>query len=330
MVASAHHSFAATFDVGVVNEWEGEVASVEWRNPHVLITLRGTDEQGQETIYDIESHSLSIMRRMDVSPDTIKVGDWIRVAGNPARASEDSMFVLNALLSDGQEIVFNPWGAARWTENIGSTEVWQATEADAEAHENGLFRVWSTSVNHPNAWPFPEMFDLSLIENYPITESALAVLNEFDPLTDLPTLNCIAKGMPTIMEQPYPMEVIDEGDRILLNIEEYDTVRVIHMDESTAPADEPYSSLGYSTGRWEGETLVVTTTNVNWPHFDSVGIPLSDAVEIVERFTPSDDGSYLTLTMLVTDPATFTDPVEVSKTFLAIPGIQVEPYECTL
>ena len=131
------------------------------------------------------------------------------------------------------------------------------------------------------------------------------------------------------MEQPYPMEIVEQGDTIVLRIEEYDTIRTVHMNQTAAPADEPFSKLGYSTGRWEGDTLVVTTTNVNWPHFDSVGIPLSDAVEIVERFIPSADGSTLDLVMTVTDPATFTESVEVGKTFLAIPGIQVEPYECT-
>ncbi len=329
VVAAGHHSFTATFDVGVINEWEGEVTSVQWRNPHVLITLRATDDQGQQTIYEMESHSLSIMRRMDISSDALSVGNRVKVAGHPARQTENSMFVLNALLPSGQEIVFNPWGAARWTENIGTTEVWQATEEDAEAQQDGIFRVWSTAVNHPNAWPFPEMFDLSLISNYPLTEEGLAALEVFDPLTDLPTVNCVAKGMPTIMEQPYPMEIVDQGDRILLRIEEYDTLRTVHMNETAAPADQPSTDQGYSTGRWEGDTLVVRTTNVSWPFFDSVGIPLSEAVEIVERFTPSDDGSRLDLVMTVTDPATFTEPVEVGKTWLALPGIQVEPYECT-
>ena len=332
VLAAGHHSFTATFDVGVIDELEGELTSVQWRNPHVVMTLRATDAQGQETIHEIESHSLSIMRRMDISADALQVGDQIRVAGHPARHTENAMFVLNALLPSGQEIVFDPFGGPRWAENIGTigtTEVWQATEDDAQAQDEGLFRVWSTSVNHPNAWPFPEMFDLSLIDNYPLTDSALATLEAFDPLTDLPTLNCVSKGMPTIMEQPYPMEIVEQGDTILLRIEEYDTIRTVHMNETAAPADEPFSKLGYSTGRWEGDTLVVTTTNVNWPHFDSVGIPLSDAVEIVERFIPSADGSTLDLVMTVTDPATFTESVEVGKTFLAIPGIQVEPYECT-
>lgn len=327
--AQAHHSFAASFEVETVNELEGEVMNVHWQNPHVLFTLKVTAADGQETRYDIESHSLSIMRRMDISADALKVGDRIRVAGHPARRIPDAMFVLNALLPNGQEIVFDPFGKPRWGENIGTTEVWQATEGEAQEQRSGIFRVWITSVTHPNAWLFPETFDLALIANYPLTESARAKLDAFNPLTDIPTLNCAAKGMPAIMEQPYPMEIVDNGDTILMRLEEYDTRRTVHMNAAAVPAGQPSSDLGYSIGHWEGDTLVVRTSNVSYRFFSSVGIPLSEAVEIVERFTPSDDGSQLDLKMTVTDPATFTSPVEIGKTWLAISGVQVEPYECT-
>ena len=327
--SAAHHSFAATFDVEVVNELEGEVTSLRWRNPHVLFTLLTTDEQGSEVTYEIESHSLSLLRRMEISADALSVGDVVRVAGHPDRRTPNAMFVLNTLLPDGNEIVFDPWGDPRWSENIGTTDVVRATRDDAVAQPDGIFRVWSTAVSEPNAWPFPEVFNPSLISTYPLTEAAITALDEFDPIVDMPTLNCAAKGMPTIMEQPYPMEITDQGDRILLRLEEYDTLRIVHMNRADAPANQPYSILGYSTGHWDGDTLVVRTTNVNWPFFDSIGLPLTEEVEIVERFTPSDDGSRLDLSMRVTDPSTFTETVEVSKTWLALPGSEVQPYECT-
>ena len=294
----------------------------------MLFTLRATDEQGQEMFYEIESHSLSIMRRMDVSSDVLRVGDRVKVAGHPARRTTNAMFVLNALLPSGQEIVFDPWGEARWGESIGTTEVWQATQDNALAEQTGIFRIWSTTLSDPATFPFPEIFDLTLVNNYPLTEGAKEALAAFNPVTDIPTLNCAPKGMPTIMEQPYPMEIVGQGGDIHLRLEEYDTLRTIHMGETAAGADQPFSRLGYSVGHWEGATLVVTTTNLNWPHFDTVGIPLSDEVEIVERFIPSEDGRRLDFRMTVTDPVTFTEPVELTKYWLALPGIQVQPYEC--
>lgn len=327
-VGAAHHSFAATFDVEVVNELEGEVTSLHWGNPHVLFELRVTDEQGREVLYEIESHSLSIMRRMGISSAAVEIGDRVKVAGHPGRRATNAMFVLNALLPSGEEIVFDPWGQPRWGTNLGTTEIWNATEEDAERAEAGIFRVWSTTLADPSTFPFPETLDLSLVNNYPLTETARATLAAFDPAPDTPTLNCAPKGMPAIMEQPYPMQFVDEGSVIRLRLEEYDTVRTIHLNASGDSVNVAPSRLGYSAGQWEGSTLVVSTSRIDWGHFDTVGIPLGRSAEIVERFIPSDDGKRLDYAMTVIDPDTFTEPVNLTKYWLALPGIEVQPYEC--
>jgi hypothetical protein len=58
-------------------------------------------------------------------------------------------------------------------------------------------------------------------------------------------------------------------------------------------------------------------------------IPLSDELELLERFTPSTDGSRLDYKMTVTDPAAFLEPVELEFYWIYISGVTVEPYECT-
>ena len=95
-------------------------------------------------------------------------------------------------------------------------------------------------------------------------------------------------------------------------------------------SDDRHVPILFHTFAWDGGTLVVTTTSVNWPHFDTVGIPLSEAVEILERFTSSEDGSRLDYGMTVTDPATFTEPVSLEKYWLWLPDIEVGRYECTV
>jgi hypothetical protein len=72
----------------------------------------------------------------------------------------------------------------------------------------------------------------------------------------------------------------------------------------------------------------VTTTKSSWGHFDSVGIPLSIDATMVERFTPTDDGSRLDYSLTVTDAATFTEPVELTKSWIWRPEIRVERYQC--
>ena len=100
------------------------------------------------------------------------------------------------------------------------------------------------------------------------------------------------------------------------------------MSAEDTSADRSASRLGYSTGRWDGSTLVVETSAVNYGHFDTVGIPLGSAATITEQFIPSEDGKSLDFKMTVTDAATFTEPVELSKRWLALPGASVQPYEC--
>jgi len=67
------------------------------------------------------------------------------------------------------------------------------------------------------------------------------------------------------------MEFVDRGDEIHLRLEEYDTLRTIHLGASRGHSEQPFSRLGYSVGRSEGSTPVVETTRVNWGHFGAVG-----------------------------------------------------------
>ncbi len=327
VTSSGHHSFATTFDPDVIAELEGEITEVRWRNPHVAFTLKTVDDSGAEVLWGIESQSLSIMRRMDLATAFIHVGEMVKVAGNPARRSDvNAMFVQNILLPSGEEWVFK-FGASpadlRWSDRLmGTTEKWFASEGEASEAERGIFRVWSTTLSGgAGSLGRP---------SYPLTESARAAVAKFDPIEDDPIANCAPKGMPTIMGQPYPIEFIEQNGSILLRIEEYDTVRTIHMG-SAAPAEErPPSFLGYSVGHWENGTLVVRTTGVNNPYFDSAGIPQSDVAEYVERITAAEDGSRLDYRITITDPETFTEPVVLEKFWVWLSDVRVERYDCTV
>ena len=138
------------------------------------------------------------------------------------------------------------------------------------------------------------------------------------------------KGMPTIMQQPFPIEFTDQGDEIHLHIEEYDLIRVISMREGSTSSSVPPTILGDSVGYWEDESLVVTTTNIDWPYsFGQVGIPQSAAVELVERFTIMDGSGRLEYEITSIDPVTYAEPLTLMKSFLWVPGLELLPYECT-
>jgi hypothetical protein len=304
VTASAHHSFASNFDVHTMNELEGEVMNLQWRNPHVVFTLKTINESGEDVFYDIESHSLAIMRRNGVPADALSDGDKIKIAGHPGRHVPNSMFVQHVLFSNGEELVLSPRLEPRWAEKVNDPATWMATIDDAQNEQTGIFRVWSTSFSDiSNALAFPELINPALAHDYPLTDEARVVLEAFDPLTDALTVNCTPKGMPALMENPFPIEFVEVAGNIELRLEEYDSLRTIYMGAETARADRAPSLLGYSVGRWEGSTLVVETDAMGYGHFDSVGIPMSAAARATERFTPSDDGKRLAFEMTVVDPA---------------------------
>ena len=113
-------------------------------------------------------------------------------------------------------------------------------------------------------------------------------------------------------------------------MEEYDIVRTIHMNAEQPDGEPSASPLGYSVGRWEEETLVVQTTRINWPYFDDSGIPQSESVEILERFTLSEGDRRLEYEITVTDPEAFTEPVIGISAWAWVAGQEVQPYNCEL
>src|SRR5512134_682548 len=83
-VALAHHSVSAWFDTTATTEIEGVVTDFRWQNPHVVFTMRVAGDRG-EALWEIETLSISGISRWGIERDVIKVGDRLRVAGNPAR-----------------------------------------------------------------------------------------------------------------------------------------------------------------------------------------------------------------------------------------------------
>ena len=100
------------------------------------------------------------------------------------------------------------------------------------------------------------------------------------------------------------------------------------MDGALPTTSESASPLGYSVGEWDDTTLVVTTTHLNWPWFNQLGIPQSADSVLVERFGPSNDGSRLDYELVVTDPVNFSEPVIIENYWLYDPDAEVLPFGC--
>jgi hypothetical protein len=327
--ALAHHSFAK-FDRTRVIELEGEITEVSWRNPHITFTLRGGQE-GQVENWELETNSPGILRRMGIVDGMVGVGDRVLVAGNPTVNGSLQLNATNMLLPDDRELLLGGPGAQARFEgrSVGEGSAWIVTEGDSSRPELGLFRVWSSSfamapiLFTDSAQPGFTLFD------YPLTPEARQAVEDFDEISGSERLanDCAPKGMPWIMEQPYDIMFEHDGDDILLRLEEFDVVRRLRMKWTGDRSAEPYSIHGFSTGVWDGDTLVVETTNLNSPNF-KFEIPASDQATIVERFMPSAEGDRLDYEIIVTDPVTFTEPVTMQKSWLSLPDQAFDAYNC--
>ncbi|HEY5622373.1 MAG TPA: DUF6152 family protein [Gammaproteobacteria bacterium] len=314
----AHHSMAE-WDTSIVEEMEGEVVSVVWRNPHIRWTMRIRNDEGEDELWTMAGTSPNHLTRRGVTAETLSVGEVIRVVGSPSTRRPLNFIVNSALLPDQTEVLLRGLGPAvdpHWPNAravIGTGE-WGAAEA-AAAEPRGLFTVWRSVRGVGGREP------LSLT---PEAEAVLATWN----VADNWVVRCERRGMPSTMGNPYPREFVDQGDTIVLRIEEHDNVRVIHMTGAVDPATQPASRLGYSVGRWEDErTLVVETTRINFPWYNTSGVPQSEDVKVFERFTLSEDELRLGYEQIVTDPATFTAPARLTGEWAAIPGIEIQRFD---
>jgi hypothetical protein len=121
-----------------------------------------------------------------------------------------------------------------------------------------------------------------------------------------PEAKCYMPGVPRATYQPFPFQIIQGTDKILIAYPFASASRIVHLkDVGESPAD---SWMGWSRGRWEGDTLVVTVANLiedTW--FDRAGNFHSDALRVTERYTPSSD-NVIQYEATIEDPNVFTRP----------------------
>jgi len=109
---------------------------------------------------------------------------------------------------------------------------------------------------------------------------------------------------------PYPFQIVQSRDTILMAYEFASASRIVRINtKEKAPAS---AWMGWSVGRWEGETLVIDVTDLEeqtW--FDRAGNFHSDELHVVERYTPS-DANTLNYEFTIEDPKVFTRPWKMS------------------
>jgi hypothetical protein len=215
---------------------------------------------------------------------------------------------------------------------------------DGHPNLNGVWQAMNTAYwnleDHSAAgtqfWQLGAMFAIpagqSVIEggSIPYLPQALerreALMADW-PATD-PEAKCYMAGIPRSNYMPYPFQIVQGNKDILFVYEFASSNRIVHMDNHEEPPVDSW--MGWSNGRWDGDTLVVDVTGQNeYTWFDRAGNFHSEAMRVTERWTPSGP-NHLLYEATIEDPKVFARPWKMSFPIYRRlePNLQLIEFNC--
>ena len=191
------------------------------------------------------------------------------------------------------------------------TGIWQAMNSanwDLQAHEarRGPVIALGAAFSIPAG---PGVVEGNEIPYLPAA-AAKKKENAENWLTRDPEIKCFMPGVPRMIYMPYPFQIIQGKDTILMASEFASASRTIRMNsKEKSPTD---AWMGWSVGRWDGNTLVIDVTDqIDQTWFDRAGDFHSEALHVTERYTPIDRNT-ISYEATMEDPKVFTRPWKIS------------------
>jgi hypothetical protein len=160
--------------------------------------------------------------------------------------------------------------------------------------------------------------------------AALEAAKTWDPRNDMSIDRvCVPPSIVYSMQGPFPLEIHQGADMLVIRLEYYDLARVIFLDgRPHPPADAPHTKVGHSVGRWDGSALVVETTHLSSSTITNNGLDHGENVRFLERFWLSDDGNTLFAVQEFEDPDVLENRGARFMAWARAPGQYIFPYEC--
>ena len=143
-----------------------------------------------------------------------------------------------------------------------------------------------------------------------------------------PDANCLPQGVPKVDAVAYPAKIIQTSSSVVIIYEAFNLWRQIFMDGRELTADPNPTWQGYSTGTWDGDTLVVDTKGFNgraW--LDQLGRPSTDALHVIERFRRRDFG-HMDIQITIDDVKAYTKPWRVHQEIHLLPDTELLEFIC--
>ena len=210
--------------------------------------------------------------------------------------------------------------------------VWQVESTPADEMKRLFGDLGRFAVPGDDPSTFNKYF-LSVLADFKFAEAPLRP--EFAPLLrqhatgqDHPTVHCLPMGVPANILVPAPFKIVQTPSVIVMLFEGFESQAQIYIDGRKHPSDPEPMWLGYATGKWEGDALVVDLNGFNdksW--LDAIGHPHSEALHAVERFRRRDFG-HMDVEVTIDDPKIYTRPFTIKFGELLVPDTDVLEYIC--
>jgi hypothetical protein len=345
--AWSHHS-NSSYQVDEIISLTGTVVEWQWVNPHTWLILSVEEADGTATEWAVEGRAPGILRRAGWDATIFEAGESVQVYASPQKDGAPIGIIARVTKADGTVLGNRPdfdLAAVAITDRRGETAPTDVPDF------SGVYFPYTPGAPvaapaQPANRPLPpptrtgptsdgslgrRSSDPQLTPEYlarweVIAESRIGGSYEYDNIA-----NCLPPGMPAMMGMAYGMEIMQNADKITFFSEHQDALRRVYLDgrEPTEAilADPTYA--GYSTGHWEGDTLVVETVALTTKSFIDSSSPHSEAMTIHERirFVEPD---VLQDEITVYDPIALEEPWQVTRTYrrASYPNDELREFAC--
>ena len=347
--AAAHHSNSA-YQVDQIVTLEGTVKEWRWMNPHTWLIMTVEEADGKTREWAVEGRPPGILGRAGWSSTILKPGERVTVHASPAKNGDPEGIIARVTKADGTVLGNQPnlnreavAGAAlpapQPTPAAGARPSFagvyypaqQGGQAPPPARRPGEplpppTRSSPTSDGSQGRGPdAPKLTPEYLAKWNAIAASRITGSYETDNIH-----NCLPPGMPAMMSAAYGMEIMQDEQKITVFGEHQDAYRRIYLDgrkpSAQVLADPTYA--GYSTGRWEGDTLVVDTVALTTKSYIDGSSPHSDKMTVQERIRWVE--GVLENQITVTDPEALTEPWRVTRRYrkASYPNDELREFAC--
>ena len=337
---AAHHGHNTSFDTNKLIDVTGVITKLRFVNPHSYVYFDVTTASGEVENWYCEMRAANVMKRSGWSADMFAKGEPIRVQGIASRKSATGCYVETLTLGD--DVTLTRY--AQIEENKGKPQ--SIREETTSWGDPNIAGDWAApqrlvgAVSGPNANRHgPGGPGRGRPPAIKLTEAGEAALAEMEKTRKAAgdsiagRLDCLPRDLfrDWTFDQHTNL-IVQEKDKITMKYGFMDTVRIIHLDQKTHPADITPSFTGHSIGHWEEGVLVVDTIGFA-PKLMTRGPfvvgAVSDQLHVVERISVDQKKGELTISFEANDPEFWQKgQVQSDKSTVYLSELPWEPYNC--